>query len=733
MSSNKEVLDYQETDDREHNQQLGAKVLSQIHFESSHQPIVESSFNKANKKGEKLPGKNAERRNLSYIKRLSGLIEKYGNKAEQKLWQASIKDDLLIEYNNIPESYWNAKKQELRDNGYGNFELTEEYKREIYDKERELQKESLEKWVNYLGDEHSPYPLWFKVYAWDGMTKMGRYNKGKGKYETRNETTVAPYPNPDAEVLANVFDVVNRYYGNSEKEFYTEEGERNVKLEQIVQSGSFPKIFNAIQQDVAPIVEPPEKPEDVHGEWVEYELGDEDDIARAARGTGWCVASPSVGRHYLEYGTYGQDDDYDEEGSDSQQNHSKFILFHLIDEKTGKLSKNACASVRLDPDGDVAEISGLKNGQALDDSLVPVVEKKVKSLPGGEKFLKAFADKNMLINLDHKMQKGEDLTKEELEYIYEINCPIQTLDTYNDCDPRIDELKQKYNINYALDAGINIDNLVSNLGSVQIADNLDTLIDHGANIENLVSNMLSGDIADNLDTLIDHGANIENLVSNMDSSDIPHNLDILIDHGAKIDNLVSELPPYMLAYNLDTLIDHGANIDNLVSDMLLGDIADNLDTLIKHGAKIDIDNLVSNLDPDDIADNLYTLIKHGANIDIDNLVSNMYSYQIARNLDTLIDHGANIDNLVSNMNFDDIADNLDTLIKHGAKIDIDNLVSNMYSYDIARNLDILIDHGAKIDIDNLVSNLVPDDIADNLDTLIKHGANIDNLPPNIQQ
>ena len=126
---------------------------------------------------------------------------------------------------------------------------------------------------------------------------MGRYDKRKGNYGTRNKTTVAPYPNPDAEVLAGVFDVVNRYYGNGEEEFYTEEGERNIKLEQIVQSGSFPKIFNAIQQDIAPIVEPPENPEDVHGEWVEYELGDEDDIARAARGTGWCVASPSVGTY----------------------------------------------------------------------------------------------------------------------------------------------------------------------------------------------------------------------------------------------------------------------------------------------------------------------------------------------------------------------------------------------------------------------------------------------------
>ena len=510
-----EPLDYQENNGRKQGQQVGARILSLAHFDDRHKQIVEPVFNKAIKKGEKLPGNNSERRNYAYLSRLEELIRKHGNPMEKRLWRLSVKDDLLVKYDNIPESYWNAKRQELRDNALGSLELTEEYKHAIYNKERELQQESLEKWVNYLGDEHSPYPLWFKVYAWDGMTKMGKYNKGRGKYETRNETTVAPYPYPDAEALAGVFDVINRYYGNNEKEFYTEEGERNIRLEQIVQSGSFPKIFNAIQQDIAPIVEPPENPEDVHGEWVEYELGDEDDIARAARGTGWCVASPSVGRHYLKYGTYGDgndendDDDYDEyddehdeydneydeydeyNGMDesTQQNHAKFILFHLADEETGKLSKNACASIRLDPDGTVAEISGLREGQALDDSLVPIIEEKVKSLPGGEEFLPKFADKNMLIALDHKMKRGDDLTKEELEFLYEIHRPIRTLDTYNDSDPRIGELKQKYGIEYALNNGVDANQLASKMYSDDIAENLDILLGHGADANRLASLM----------------------------------------------------------------------------------------------------------------------------------------------------------------------------------------------------------------------------------------------------
>ena len=686
MPDNKEYSpqpsEHQETNEERYDQQrIGATVLSRANFQDRHKPAVESSLIRARKSGEKLPNNVKEARNFSYLTRLARLVEKYGNQAEKRLWQASIKDDLLVQYDDIPESYWDAKKQELRDNGYGDISMTEGYKREIYEAERELQKKSLEKWANYLGDESAPYPLWFKIYAWDGMTKMGVYDMDKKKYGTRNKTTVAPYPDPDGEILSGVLDVVNLYYGNNEKQLYTKEGERNIKLEQLVQSGNFPKIFNAIQQDIAPIVMPPENTEDVHGEWIEYRPGEEDDIARAARGTKWCIASSSVGRYYLEHGTYGNyddDDEYDDEDDDygydddddeydnedddygndddeydnedddddikNKKLKSRFILFHLKDPSTGKLSRNAVASIRLSLDGDVAEISGLKEGQALNDSLVPIVEEKVKSLPGGEDFLPKFADKNKLIALDRKMEKSEDLTKEELEFLYEIHRPIQTLDTYNSYDPRVNELKRKYGIAYALDAGLSVNQLVSRLRAYAIARNLDTLISHGANI------------------------NINQLVSRLDSDDIVDNLGTLLSHGVDINQLVSELSPYYIVKNLDTLISHGANID--------------------------INHPVSELHPYDIARNLGTLISHGANIDINHLVSELHPYDIANNLDTLLSHGADINQLVSKLHRYDIADNLDTLLSHGA--DINQLVSRLDSSDIARNKNILRRHGADV-------------------------------------
>ena len=492
--------------------QLGAKMLTMGGFRQrretvdeygEHHNIVDSSLERLKNRGEKLIGKNDERRNDAYLLRLARIIEKGGNEYEKKLWQDSIKEDLLVQYENIPESYWESKRQELRDNQQGGVDLNESLKRQYCEKERKLQRESLEKWANYLGDENCPYPLWFKVYAWDGMTKMGRYSKKKACYETRNETTVAPYPYPDAEVLAKTFEVVNQYFGNNQKEFYTDEGERNIPLEKVVQSGSFVKIFNGIQRDIAPILQPPENPEDVDGQWLEYSLGDEDDIARAARGTGWCVATPAVGRYYLTYGTYGNDyggDDWGD-GESQEELQSKFILFHLTDPETGKLSKTACASIRIGPDGNVAEISGIEEGQALTDSVVPTVEEKVKSLPGGEAFLRKFADKNTLIELDHKTQRGEDVTTEEFRFIWELDRPIETLDTYNTDDPRIDELREKYGSEYAAEHGYNIPDTTIE----QIESNLEKYLVNDANLDsNLLTYVLKKQLENSPEDLKKH-------------------------------------------------------------------------------------------------------------------------------------------------------------------------------------------------------------------------------------
>ena len=706
--------------------EIGSKVLALVNFESKHKDIVESSFNKARQNKEKLPGKNNERRNFAYLSRLDNMIEKHGDKVEQKLWEASA-ENLVMDYEDIPEAYWKQQEQILRDNGQGR-KLSEYEKKILAEDLIDKQRQSITSWANYLGDKNCPYPLWFKVYAFDGISKMSNaLNLDDADYNRRDNTTALSFPKLNAEILAKVYRQINDFYG-VDKENWLSKHSDDEKLVSLVKSANFPKLYAKESVDTKVIIKTPERTEDVHGDWFEYKLGDEEEIASLAEGTRWCVVDPNVAHNYLVYGKYGHSRNTGANKESSSK--AKFIIFRLEDPNSpGIYASNGFASIRLDPNGIVDEVSGLNEGQAVEDALIPIVKEKTLSLPGGEKYLQKFDDKQALIRLDKKMEKGEDLTKEELSFLYELDRPIATLDTYNREDPRIPELKEKYGIEYALEKRVDVNKLVSSLESQDIAKNLDSLLEHGAdiNVNELVSSLYPDDIVDNLGTLLRNGADIDvnELASSLDIDDILLNLGTFLKHGADINHIVNNMSSKNIADNLDTLLNRGADIDvnKLVLSLHPNTIIYRLGTLLRNGADINV--ILSNLKPNQIANDLDTLIKYGANIDINELVSSLDADMILENLDTLLKHGADVNNIVSNINSSDIAYDLDTLLKYGADIDINELVSELRAFDIAYNLDSLLQHGADIDINELVSSLNSDDIAYHLNTLLRNGADID--------
>ena len=631
--------------------EIGSKVLSLVNFESKHKDIVESSFNKARNNKEKLPGKNNERRNFAYLSRLNNMVEKYGDKAEQKLWAASA-ENLVMDYEDIPDAYWKQQEQILRDNGQGR-KLSEYEKKILAEDLIDKQRQSITSWANYLGDKNCPYPLWFKVYAFDGISKMSNaLNLDDADYSRRDNTTALSFPKLNAEILAKVYRQINDFYGVDKKDWLSKNSD-DEKLVSLVKSANFPKLYAKELVETKVIIKTPERTEDVHGDWFEYKLGDEEEIASLAEGTKWCVVDPNVAHNYLVYGQYSnpeEDDDYDQDYEDDEDwedddikvedPEAKFIIFRLEDPNTpGVFASNGSASIRLDPNGIVDEISGLNEGQAVEDALVPIVKEKALSLPGGEKYLQKFDDKQTLIKLDNKMKEGEDLTKEELSFLYELDRPIATLDTYNEEDPRIPELKEKYGIEYALEKGVDANKLVSSLDS--------------------------GDIEENLDFLLEHDADINNIVSKMHSYGVARKLDYFLKNGADINNVVRNMDPDHVVRKLDYLLKNGADINNVVRNMYSHDVSRKLDYFLKNGA--DINNVVNNMDHYSIADNPDYLLKNGA--DINNVIRNMDSRHVIRKLDYFLKNGADVNNIIKKMDKKDIEDNIDLLRKYGANLD----------------------------------------------------------------
>ena len=426
---------------------VASKLLSNSSFDKRHSETVNSSLDKAKRAGEKFTGSGSERRNNAYLSRIEDMVDRRGTRMEKRLLELSAAQ-LVAQPENIPDSYWTAQEQILRDNGQA---------RELSSREKEIltrdiqrqQRESLKPWVDYLSHEDCPFPTWFKVYAFDGMSRMATFDKEKRIFHKRDASTVAPFPHLDAAVLGKTYDAIADFYNLNQADFADQPADseaskdRDAELEALVRSGNFNKLYSKFLLEKRVILKTPERAEDVHGAWREYLPGDEEALAKAADGTPWCVASPAVGKNYLETGRYGEGGYHSNYSTAEAENKAKFILFHLQDSETGMLAENACASIRLDTDGRVAEISGLNDGQALEDALVPEVEAKVRTLPGGERFLEAFADKQHLIAMDRKMQAGEyDFSQEDLEFIFEQKRKIVSLDTYGDGDPRIKELRE---------------------------------------------------------------------------------------------------------------------------------------------------------------------------------------------------------------------------------------------------------------------------------------------------
>ncbi len=660
--------------------EVGAKLLAAAGFRGRHSETVDHSFDRARGRGESLVGKNDERRMDAYLGRLDTGIKKHGSRHERSLWGQTV-DRLIIDGRNIPEDYWRAQEQILRDNGQGR-ELSDTEKGMLIEDIQKRQRESLEAWTGYLAHEECPYPLWFKVYTIDGVSKMSVFDKEKRVFRKRDKETVAPYPHFNAAVLGKVYAAIADFYGidnelgrrqeeaQESQDNEEERAERDAELEALVSSGNFNKLYSRLLMSEKVIAKTPERAEDVHGEWVEYGVGQEEEIASAADGTPWCVASPSVARSYLVEGGYSTDYKDAEDGSDSK---AKFILFHLQDED-GRLVDNACASIRLDTNGNVAEISGLGKGQALEDSLVGIVEEKVKTLPGGEVFLERFADKEKLIELDRKMQAGEELSYDELRFIWETDRSITTLDTYNSSDPRIAELRQKYDVsmlaNKCIEAGDDIDELISVLQPRDIANSIDKLLAIGANIDidELISVLQPRDIANSIDKLLAIGANINvnALVFNMKDDDISGSLDKILAAGVDTELLANKLGPINAIKNLDKLRAAGVNID--------------------------IDRLLITASPYAIIDNLDMLRAAGVNIDIDEQVFRLDSYYVSRHLDKLLAAGANANMLVSKLDSYAVGNKVRTLLRAGADPNI--LARKLDPYDVALYFSALVAAGA---------------------------------------
>ena len=314
----------------------------------------------------------------------------------------------------LPEDYIELQKKIAKERGYGDINVTEEMKEKMLEEVRNEQKTSLDSWISYLMSSDAMYPTWFKFYAFQGMVKLGKFDKEKGEFTKRTSNTVTPFIELNPEILGQMYSILQKTIN---KEELTD------KEEQALSNGeSFKKLYKYF---LVGNYKDQENLEETKGVWIKYNQGDNyKSLWQSLQGknTGWCTAGEETCKRQVKSGD--------------------FYVYYTYD-KEGKPT-NPRIAIRMNGKNKIGEIRGIGKSQNLEPEMFPILNEKLKEFPDKDKYLKKEYDMKFLTEIDNKVQNGEELTKDELRFLYEIDNKIEGFGFQK--DPRINEIKQKRNI-----------------------------------------------------------------------------------------------------------------------------------------------------------------------------------------------------------------------------------------------------------------------------------------------
>lgn len=306
--------------------------------------------------------------------------------------------DLVIDEEDVPESYFELQKRIAKERGHGDIEFTEDVKDETIVTLQDDQAESLTEWADYLRSEENGYvyPDWFKVYTWESLKKMGDFDKEKGEFKKRTKSTTAPWPELNAEALAYVYDAIDNdvIRGNNTSDDH---------LLQLLRSGNFATLYAHALSHAETGVITPEVYETTEGLWIRYRQTQRytndntaHRLSQSLRGknTGWCTAGADTAANQLLWGD--------------------FHVYYTKD-KAGKYTVPRIA-IRMEY-GQVVEVRGIEPGQEMEDCMLDVVTEKLKTLPGGDKYFKRVEDMKRLTDIDNRIKAGDKLTTEDMIFL----------------------------------------------------------------------------------------------------------------------------------------------------------------------------------------------------------------------------------------------------------------------------------------------------------------------------
>lgn len=357
----------------------------------------------------------------AYMERLENIFLNPDEKKRERnleMFRDKIYDALIIKKENFPESYFELQQRIARERGQAVEEIPENVREQMMDVAIEDQKHSLDAWIDYLTSDDAVYPAWFKYYAWNQITKLSQFDKERGEFKKRTSTTVAPYPDIYREPLAQIADI------------YLKVKEDNKQLSEPEIKEAFSKKFPTLYAELISksLAASMEGREEIRGQWVKYEQGDNGAAERLFRslegkGTGWCTAGKSTAETQIESGD--------------------FYVYYTND-ASGEPTQPRLA-IRMDGDNKIGEVRGVLPHQGVEPLMQEVLDDKLSEFGSeADSYRKKSEDMRILTSLEHKKEKEEPFTKDDLVFLYEINSTIEGFGYQT--DPRIAELRKDRNV-----------------------------------------------------------------------------------------------------------------------------------------------------------------------------------------------------------------------------------------------------------------------------------------------
>ena len=383
------------------NNYQGEKFLDKVYKDLHLSEIVMHTANKSDDKYQKIE---------KYMKRLEDVTKRASEHDKISLIKMYYYKKYVIKEQNVPESHFKKLEKIALDRGYGHVKYDEKTKKQEVEHIINEQKASLDTWLDYFFSKDTDmYPTWFKYYAFQGMLKLGYFDKEKNSYTKRTESTVKPFIELNREALSLMYSELVKVLN---KENIDDE-----KLNELINNGSFSKLYSYAILKLDSVKDDGFKSDD--GIWKKYNKGSNPEILFNdinGKGTGWCTAG----------------------GIETARDHINGGDFHVYytKDREGNYTKPRIA-IRME-NNKIAEIRGIDEEQNIEANMEKVIDKKLEEFPDKDKYKKKVKDMEMLTYIYTKHQNKGELTKTDLRFLYEIDNEITGFGYKK--DPRIVEL-----------------------------------------------------------------------------------------------------------------------------------------------------------------------------------------------------------------------------------------------------------------------------------------------------